>query len=238
MKSVSCIIPVYNNAATLAELAKQLFDAAQRIEYKVAFVFVDDGSTDDSKLVLQQLKYQYTDTTIIQLTENCGQSVALIIGLANATHEISICLDADLQDPPAAIEILLAEINTRKTDVVFAGRTGKYESGSRHLSAHIFKQLFSMLTGGAIPPNAGLFFAIQTRSAAGFIEYAGSRPYMLALMFQLGLSCSTIPVQRHHRPGGGSGYTTWKRWKTGVKGLISLMPMRKEKLPEHIIRIL
>jgi polyisoprenyl-phosphate glycosyltransferase len=237
MLSVSFILPVYNNATTLAALTRQLYETSQNNGNDAEFVFVNDASNDNSAEILLQLKKQYTGVSIIQLAKNYGQSVALIVGLAHATHDISICMDADLQDPPAAVPLLLQEISSRKTSVVFAGRMGKYESGSRHFSAHVFKQLFSLLTGGKIPANAGLFFAIQTHAAASFIEYAGSKPYLLALIFQRGLSCASVPVQRQHRPGGGSGYTAWKRWKTGIMGLVSLMPVSRKKLPMQFISV-
>jgi glycosyltransferase involved in cell wall biosynthesis len=238
MKTVSCIIPVFNNAPTLAALAEQLVAVSHHLNYRAELIFVNDCSTDDSREVLLALKKKYSDIKIFQLAKNCGQSAALIVGLANATSEICVCMDADLQDPPQAISQLILEISEANVHVVFAGRTGKYESGSRHLSAHLFKKLFSMLTNGAIPANAGLFFAIKTKAASNFVDYAGSKPYMLALIFKMRLSCSVIAVQRQHRAGGGSGYTAWKRWKTGIKGLLSLMPIRKKKLPAHFIKTL
>ncbi len=235
MQGISFVIPVYNNAATLPQLTKLLQQVTATLGEKHEIIFVNDASTDHSLQTAIQLATEMRNIRVLNLSRNQGQSVALICGLNAAKFSVSICMDADLQDPPSAIPLLLKKMETSAADVVFAGRAGKYESGGRHITARIFKNLFSLFTFKNIPASAGLFFAIRTTAAKKFWAFGGSSPYVLALMHHLRLKCAVVNVQRNGRPGGGSGYSTLRRWKTGLRGLLSVWQSKPVALPAECV---
>ena len=118
---ISITIPVYNNQSTLEMLHKRIVKAlAKDFDYEI--IFVNDASKDASLGTLQNITKQYTQVKIIDLQQNVGQNRAILKAWAMAEGTYCICLDADLQDPPEAIPMLITQIQTSQKEVVFAGR--------------------------------------------------------------------------------------------------------------------
>lgn len=101
-RSLAVIIPVFNNAGTLKELAERLISTLERLTPKLNyhFVFVDDGSSDHSASVLSDLAKRHTQVTIIFLSKNFGQKYAIACGLDFAETDLYLFLDADLEENP------------------------------------------------------------------------------------------------------------------------------------------
>src|SRR5687767_14055919 len=109
---VSVVVPVHNNAATLAGLCRRLRESIPASE----MVFVDDASTDASLAVIRELQ----EVTNVALAARQGQSEAIRQGLARASGTNRCVLDADLQDPPEALPLLLERLGRGDVDVVFS----------------------------------------------------------------------------------------------------------------------
>lgn len=106
---VSIIIPFYNEEDNLKELVESLIKNTNKLKYNFEFIFVDDGSTDDSLSVIKNLKKK--NFKIISLVRNFGQTAAIMAGIDNSHGEIFILIDADGQNDPSDIEKLLSMIN-------------------------------------------------------------------------------------------------------------------------------
>ena len=119
--ALSVILPVFNEAENLEPLTKDLLSALEETGRSHEIIFVDDGSTDRSLEVLTQLQRKYDVIVVIEFRRNFGQTAALAAGLRAAEGETVITMDADRQNDPRDIEILLGEID-RGMDLVCGWR--------------------------------------------------------------------------------------------------------------------
>ncbi|MBU6383144.1 MAG: glycosyltransferase family 2 protein [Verrucomicrobia bacterium] len=218
---VSIVIPVYNNAETLLELYAALTHHLCGHLFEV--LFVDDASPDDSFLILQDLASRDSRVRFIHLVKNVGQNRAIWQGFAACKGDKIVVMDADLQDPPAAVLGLLAELD-RGWDVVFAGRRGNYESGFRLFTSRVFKWLIHKTA--AVPQDAGLFMALRRN----VLKSIPRSSYLVGMIgFSHARMCS-IPVIRNRRERGVSAYSFWKRLRLGLRAVGAILWIRARKI--------
>lgn len=230
---VSFVIPVFNNAVTILMLKNQLADLSVKNNWDYEIIFVNDCSRDNSLQILSTLK---DHSTVIHLKNNKGQSTAVLMGLKFATGNIAVAMDADLQDRPDFIPLLVGRINST-TDVVFSGRSGRYEQHAKLISAKSFKYILHLLSRKKLPTDACMFFAIKRSAITPLLAYTGSKPYLLSLMAKQQLRCISIPYIRAANNLTKSNYTFTKRWKVGIKGIMNFFVLKARELPadEYLI---
>jgi glycosyltransferase involved in cell wall biosynthesis len=211
---VSVVVPVYCNASTLPELAERVDRSLSRRSYEL--VLVDDASPDGSRAAIDALARRDERVRAVRLDRNLGQHRAAMAGLARASGDWTVVMDADLQDPPEAIPSLL-EAGQRGYSAVFAGRRGRYESRGRLLSSRVFKRTLALLTG--LPPDAGMFLALDEGMRARLLAMRSNRPFLVAMVSCAGLPATSVPVARAPRAGGDSAYRGIGRVRSAARGL-------------------
>ncbi len=115
---ISVIIPVYNEDATITELVSRV----QAVDLETDIIIVDDGSTDGTSAHLETIDSTFENVRILRHEKNCGKGAALRTGLAEATGEVIIIQDADLEYDPRDYETLLVPILDGRADVVYGSR--------------------------------------------------------------------------------------------------------------------
>ncbi len=232
---ISFIIPVFNNSKTIVALANELRKTAEENTWEFESIFVDDSSSDDSVSVIKN----NTDEKCIgiKLLANQGQSTALLVGMQYATGEFFVTLDADLQDKPSFIPLLINAFD-EKTDVVFSARSGQYEQKRKLVSARIFKYLLHILSNKRLPVNACLFFAIRQQSARKLLRFSGARPYLLAAIAKCRLHCSSVLYERPVNEHGPGSYNFFKRWKVAYKGILNFFLLKEKEIDFSLIELI
>ena len=142
---ISIIIPVFNEQESIKPLIKQLIDLQQEIQDKILeIIFVDDGSNDDTNEILNLEVAKNINMKIISLTRNYGQTAAISAGIDNAQGDVLITMDADLQNDPTDIPILLNKLDDGY-DVVSGWREKRHDKYfSRILPSKIANWLISI----------------------------------------------------------------------------------------------
>ena len=224
MPEVSAVVPVYRNADTIEELHARLTDSLRHCSTSHQLVFVNDACPDGSGIVLDRMATADRTICVHHLARNQGQASAVLAGLAQADGEMVVVLDADLQDPPEAIPLLLGELRRMGRGAVFAGRRGKYEAAGRCLTSRLFKQLIAWTCG--VPKDAGSFVALSRDVAARLLEMRARRPYLLAMIGLSGCPMVSIPVERSQRPRGPSAYSAAMRLRLGLDGLATALDFK------------
>jgi glycosyltransferase involved in cell wall biosynthesis len=214
--SVTVVVPVYRNAATLRVLHASLRRVLHAAAPAADILFVDDASPDDSLSVLESLAREDPRVGVLRMVRNAGPHRAVLAGLAHARGAAAVLMDADLQDPPEAVPDLLAGLR-EGYDAVFAGRRGRYEAGDRLLVSRAYKRLMSVIAG--TPPDAGMCVAVSRRMVDRLIEFRAPRPNVVAMIGLSGLPFTSRPVTRNRRPVGASAFSAWRRLRTGVSAL-------------------
>jgi glycosyltransferase involved in cell wall biosynthesis len=221
--SLSVVVPVFNNAESLREIAARICAAVgadvrvaskERASLRLAeIIFVDDGSTDNSWEVIAELARCDRRIAGIRLPHNLGQGKASLAGLRCVVGEWRALLDADLQDPPESIAYLVAAASPT-IDAVFAGRTGEYQSGDRMRTGRIARRVRSALAG--VPLDAGAFVVLRARAIDRIAALRVRDVSLVAMIGLAGVSMASVPVPRSHRPHGASSYSAWGRIRAGA----------------------
>ena len=139
---LSIVIPVFNEAESLAALHRELTDVAAARGYDLDVVFVDDGSTDGSWKVIRQLAEADSHVSGLRFRRNFGKAAALSAGFTQARGELVMTLDADLQDDPREIPKFLDEI-AKDLDVVSGWKKVRHDSLEKVVPSRIFNWLVS-----------------------------------------------------------------------------------------------
>lgn len=222
---ITAILPVYRCRETLAPLAARLLRVFEAERLRSEILFVDDACPEGSGDVLRAVAQSHPEVVVVSLEENRGQHRAVLAGLRHARGKVIAVLDADLQDPPEALPLLLAELR-RGNAAVFAGRRGRYESLPRLATSRLFKTLLSRISG--VPADAGMFFVMTQEMAAFLLSCEEAHPFVVAMIGASGLPVSSIPVERLLREGRRSSYTSWMRLEAGGRALVgSLFSKRR-----------
>lgn len=213
---LSVVVPVYHNAPTLAPLCQQLKQALTPLGISFELVFVNDGSTDSSAEVLAGLARAHDEVTVLELSRNSGQQIAILCGLDEASGRSCAVMDADLQDPPSALPLLLAA-RQAGIEAVFAGRRGRSASFGRHVTSALFRGLLHVLTG--LPFEAGMFMLMERKLVDGLLGFPTEHPWITSMIGCLGVPCAIVPVKRMERPIGRSSYTSLARVRAAITGI-------------------
>jgi glycosyltransferase involved in cell wall biosynthesis len=214
---VAVVVPVYGNEPTLRPLAARLAAALDGRDWRLRLVV--DASPDDSAAVCRALAAEDPRVAVTELPVNVGQHRALAHGLADeADADAWVCLDADLQDPPEAVPLLLDRLARGDVGAVFAGRRGSYESRARRLTGTLHRQLAARLTG--LPPDAGAFLVMGPRVRRAVVTAVeDGAPSVVLAVARAGERTVSLPVPRDVRPAGRSAWTGRARLRQSVRSL-------------------
>ena len=217
--TLSAVVPVFGNAETLEELHHRLAAALEATAPGAwEVLFVDDGSPDGSLSVLRRLAASDERVGVVVLARNVGQHRAIRAGLAHARGRVVVVLDADLQDPPEAVPLLVSRLEAGVA-AVFAGRRGRYESVSRLATGRVVKWLLHRFSGRRLPADAGLFLAMTADLARRLAHDPEPEPHLLAAVAGTGLRLESVPVRRDPRPSRRSAYSLRMRLRLAGRGL-------------------
>lgn len=218
--TISVVIPVYRNSDSLPVLIQRIESVmAYRKSGSYEILLVDDASDDTSWLRILEIAQSHAEIRGFRLAKNQGQHASVLFGLSLVQYDISIVMDADLQDPPEAIPSLLRALSESNADIVFAGRSGKYQSGGRMLTSRLYRHLLLKGIVG-LPAGAGMFFVI-TRSALErvFNLNLTGKPMLIGMIAAAGLDCVSISIDRAQRVYGQSAYTSHQRLRSAINML-------------------
>jgi 2-polyprenyl-3-methyl-5-hydroxy-6-metoxy-1,4-benzoquinol methylase len=190
---VSVVVPVYRNGATLAELHRRLAVSVDAQTWEL--VLVDDHSPDDSVAVATALRDAHAEVKLIALPTRQGQHGAAFEGLRAARGDVTVVLDADLQDPPEATTTLLSRI-AAGADAVFAGRRGAYETRGKLLTSRAMKRTLHTITGRRLPIDAGMYFAITRDVRERLIATCRAGDYLPVAIAHAAARVESVPVER------------------------------------------
>jgi polyisoprenyl-phosphate glycosyltransferase len=215
---IAVVVPVYRNAATLAPLAARLAAALAGRDWALRLVV--DACPDGSDEAARRLAAGDDRLRVTVLPVNGGQHAALARGLAEeADADTWVCLDADLQDPPEAVPVLVDRLVADGAGAVFAGRRGAYESRLRRATGTLHRRIAARLTG--LPPDAGAFLAMDraVRTTVVTEVLAGRAPSVVLAVARARRPVVSVPVVRDVRPEGSSAWTATARLRQSARSL-------------------
>ena len=224
---LSIVIPVFNEQESIAELHRRLTEVLKPgMLYEL--VFVNDGSRDDSLRILEILRRDDPHVAIVNLSRNFGKEIALSAGLDLAKGQAVVVIDADLQDPPELIPLLITEWRNGY-DVVYARRTERSgETWLKKSTAHLFYRLLHGVSYVDVPSDTGDFRLLSRRAVLAIRSIREQHRFMKGLFAWIGFAQKAVDYQRDQRFAGKTKWNYWKLWNLALEGITSFttIPLR------------
>ncbi|MEN6451986.1 MAG: glycosyltransferase family 2 protein [Thermoguttaceae bacterium] len=224
---LSIVLPVYNEARALPVLAARIAAVVAPLPLRYEIIFVNDGSTDESLQVLDQLAASSDTVRVVHLSRNFGHQAAVQAGLAHASGDAVVLMDSDMQDAPEAIPRFFAAW-LEGCDVVYAVRTQRKENVVKRLLFATFHRMMAAIASVPIPAEAGIFGLIDRRVADQILSLGERDRYFPGLRSWVGFSQKGIFVERNARYDGNPRVSTlglFRLAKTAVFSF-STFPLR------------
>ena len=189
--AMSVVVPVFNEEENLPILQSELRDALAGLDHEI--IFVDDGSTDRSADKIERAP----NVRLLRFEKNTGQSAALYAGIKAARGQTIVMIDSDLQNDPADIPRLLAEIS-RGADLVCGYRAKRKDTFTKRLTSKIANSVRSRFTKDYVRDTGCTLKAMRRECADALVPFKGMHRFIPALVRGAGYRLIEIPV--NHRP--------------------------------------
>jgi len=219
LQLLSVVAPVYNEEATLEQFYARVCAALEDLRFEL--VLVDDGSTDGSAEILEQLASHDPRVRVISLSRNFGHQTALTAGLDHARGDAVVMLDADLQDPPELIPRMLDHWRAG-CDVVYAVRQERGgESRFKLTTARWFYALFDKLAQVELQHNSGDFRLLDRRALDALLSMRERSRFLRGMTVWVGYTQAAVPYRRDPRYAGETKYTLTKMMRFSLDAISS-----------------
>lgn len=212
-KKISVVIPCYNEKGNILEAYTRLQNTLQKCTKTYEIIFIDNGSTDESRKVFESLVQKDPWVTILVYSRNFGPHGAYSGGLKNMTGDAVVCIDADLQDPPELIPEMVKKWQ-EGYDVVYGARKKRKGNKLRKILTIFYYRILSRLSDIKIPLDAGDFALMDRKVVDQINAMPEHNKYFTALRAWVGFSQYEIPYNREERKVGKTKirlieYTRW-----------------------------
>jgi glycosyltransferase involved in cell wall biosynthesis len=203
--AISVVVPVYNERSTLEELASRVSRVLIEMGATGEVVFVDDGSNDGSIAVIRRLSLESPNIRFIRFRRNFGKSAALAAGFRAAQYPVVVTMDADLQDLPEALPLLVAKLEDGY-DLVSGWRYQRRDSLNRRLGSRLYNFVTAVLTGVQIHDiNCG-FKCYRREVLDELMVYGEQHRYIPVLASYRGFTLGEVKIEHAERQFGKSRY--------------------------------
>ncbi|GHA60899.1 bactoprenol glucosyl transferase [Amylibacter ulvae] len=223
LPKLALIVPVFNEEQAIAPFVNKIADVLVGFSNKatIEICFVNDGSTDKTEQIIDEISQSTLNIKTINLSRNFGKEAALSAGLDYTDADAVIPIDVDLQDPPELIPEMF-NLWMNGAQIVNARRiTRDQDTWLKRTSAGAFYKIFNILADHPIPRNVG-DFRLLDREVVEVVRQLGERSrFNKALFSWVGFETAELTHERPARADGESAWSYWKLWKLALDGIFS-----------------
>ena len=218
---ISLVVPVYNESGVVNIFIKRINNILASIDYKYEIIFIDDGSTDDTFLELEQIYKNYENIRVITFSRNFGKEAAISAGIDYSYGDALIPTDVDMQDPPELI-VEFIKFWQDGYDVVYGIREDRSLDGlGKRITSKLFYTIFNKISKTKIPYNVGDFRLIDRKVIDVIKKLPERNRFMKGLFSWVGFKSIGIPYKRPERVSGKTKWNYWKLWNFSIDGITS-----------------
>ncbi len=228
MKTIDCvsiIVPVFNEEDSLGALLGEIEAAMGRLDKAWEVVFVDDGSTDGSLSVLRALAKGKPHVRYIAFARNCGQSAAFKAGFEAAAGDALVTMDADLQNDPRDIEVMLG-LYESGYDMVIGWRACRRDTWAKRWGSRVANRVRNRLTRESVCDTGCSLKVMDAAMARRVPMFTGMHRFLPTLLKLQGARVAELAVNHRPRRFGLSKYGNWERLKAGLGDLVAVRWMQ------------
>ncbi len=201
-KKISVIIPCYNESGNIESMYKRLSQVFKKLNYDYEFVYIDNGSIDDSAIIFASLANRDKHVVVLTLSRNFYKSQgAYTAGIDFVDSDAVVLIDGDIQDPPEIIPQLIKKWE-EGYDVVYGSRVKRNDSMFRRVTYKTFYRIFKKLSYIDIPVDAGDFSLMDRKVVDIFKKLPEKNRYIRGLRAWVGFKSIGVPYERQERHRG------------------------------------
>ena len=230
---ISIIVPVYNERENLVLLDQEITKSIKPLNKNFEVILVDDGSMDGSSELIRVLQEKNSTIRLIRFGHNHGQTAAFAAGFDKARGDIIITMDADLQNSPSDIPLLLTAI--KDYDVVCGWRHKRNDPWIKKISSKVANSVRNSLSDESIADTGCSLKAFRRECFKDIKLYNGMHRFFPTLMKMEGFSVTQVKVGHYPRIHGHSKYNIRNRLFASFKDLLAIRWMKKRQLNYDII---
>ncbi len=234
---ISVVVPIYNEKDNVAILHKKIKDVMVKNSYDYEIIFVDDGSSDGTFEVMQQLAKEDKNLKIIRFRRNFGQTAAMAAGFDYAKGDVIVSLDGDLQNDPEDIPALLKKIE-EGYDVVSGWRKNRQDEKKRVAFSKVANWLIGKITKVNLHDYGCSLKAYRSDVAKNLHMYGELHRFIPVLANIYGASITEIPVRHHPRQFGQSKYNLSRTFRVIVDLILMYFMQKFITRPIHFFGII
>lgn len=225
---LSIIVPVFNEADVLPTFHKRLQTVLRGLSLICEVIYINDGSSDDSANILRQLTTVYSNITVIEFSRNFGKEQAMSAGLAYCSGDAAVILDADLQDPPELIPMMVNTWQAGAEVVNMQRQSRAGETWLKKITSRLFYRIMNGLSDVYLPPDVGDFRLLGRASIDAINSLPEKSRYMKGIFAWVGFSPVTLMYERDARAAGVSKWNYWKLWNFAIEAItgFSTIPLK------------
>ena len=229
MPTISLVIPCHNEADVLPAFYSEVTSTISKLpDFEFEFVFVDDGSEDETLARLLEFKSRDPRVSVVELSRNFGKEPALSAGLEAAGGDAVIPIDADLQDPPELI-LPMVEAWRSGAEVVLARRSNRdTDSFLKRWTAECFYKIHNSIADVRIPRNVGDFRLMDRQVVDAVKQLPERMRFMKGIFAWVGFDAVYVDYAREPRAAGESSFSGVRLWNFALEGITSFstIPLR------------
>jgi len=232
---LSVVIPVYNEEESLPPLWAELRGVLERLALAFEVVFVDDGSRDRSAEIVRSFREADQRVRLVRLKTNAGETAATDAGFKAARGRRVVVMDADLQNDPSDIPMLLSHLDHWDAATGWRVKRAAGDSLVRRLSSAIANRIRNWVSDEAIQDSGCTFRAFRRECLRGLVLYHGFHRFIPTLLKMRGYRVIEVPVSHRPRRFGRSKYGVLNRASVAFTDLLVIRWMNTRLLRYEVV---
>ncbi|QSE97819.1 glycosyltransferase family 2 protein [Fulvivirga lutea] len=226
---ISIIVSVYNEEEVLNAFHKEASSVLNKLGKSYELIFVNDGSVDSSRELLSEIAKADKNTKVINFSRNYGHEAAMLAGLDHSKGNCVICMDADLQHPPAVIPQMVEKYESG-VDILTMVRTKNPDSGFfKSITSKLFYSILNRISGQKFDINASDFFLVSKRVAKILrTEFREQSRFLRGFIQIVGFNRGYLEYEANQRLAGESKYSIRNLFKYSFNVMLTFsnLPLR------------
>ena len=234
------MIPVYNEEECVDELYNQLKKVSENLSCICEFLFINAGSVDKTLQMIKQIQQKDSRVSIVDLSRNYGKEIAMTAGLDYMTGDTLVIIDADLQDNPDLLPLMVHEIENGYDDVYAQRTSRKGESWLKKTTSFLFYRLLAIMSSVPIQKDTGDFRMLSSKAIAALRKLGENERNMKGLFSFIGFKKKPIYYVRDERVAGKTKWNYFKLINLAIRGItaFSVKPLRIISITGLIISLI
>lgn len=221
MKKLSVVIPCYNEQETIAIYLNEMKKIESELPLAFEYIFINDGSKDDTLLILREVADRYDNVNFISFSRNFGKEAALLAGLKATTGDFVTVMDVDLQDPPGLLPQMYQKIQ-EGYDIVGTRRSSRTGEPVIHsFFAKKFYQVINQISDTEMVDGARDFRLMTRQVVDAILELNEVNRFSKGIFSWVGFDTYYISFENRERSAGETSWNFWSLFKYSLEGIIN-----------------